>query len=275
MALKQQRPTSPGQRSRIAPGFDELTGGSPDKSLTISLKSSGGRNNHGHITSRHRGGGHKRLYRVIDFRRNKVGVPAKVVAIEYDPYRSAHIARLTYADGEAAYILAPVGLTVGDAVVSSAHADIKPGNCLKLKYIPLGTNLHNLELRPGRGGQLVRSAGVGAQLMAKEGRYATVRLPSGEFRKVLLECRASIGQVGNTNHFNSTLGKAGRSRWKGRRPSVRGVAMNPVDHPMGGGEGRTSGGRHPCTPWGIPTKGKKTRHNKRTDKFIVKSRSKA
>jgi large subunit ribosomal protein L2 len=200
-------------------------------------------------------------------------VPGKVETIEYDPYRTARIARVVYADGERRYILAPIGIAVGSQILSSAHADIKPGNCLKLKYIPLGTNLHNLELRPGKGGQLVRSAGVGAQLMAKEGKYATVRLPSGEFRKILAECRATIGQVGNTDHFNTSKGKAGRSRWQGIRPTVRGVAMNPVDHPMGGGEGRTSGGRHPVTPWGKPTKGKKTRHNKRTDKFIVKRRS--
>jgi large subunit ribosomal protein L2 len=273
MALKPNRPTSPGRRTRVASDFAEVTESKPVRALLETIPSSGGRNNHGHITTRHRGGGHKRRYRVLDFKRDKVGVPGKVETIEYDPYRTARIARVVYADGERRYILAPIGIAVGSQVLSSAHADIKPGNCLKLKYIPLGTNLHNLELRPGKGGQLVRSAGVGAQLMAKEGKYATVRLPSGEFRKILADCRATIGQVGNTDHFNTSKGKAGRSRWQGIRPTVRGVAMNPVDHPMGGGEGRTSGGRHPVTPWGKPTKGKKTRHNKRTDKFIVKRRS--
>jgi large subunit ribosomal protein L2 len=226
------------------------------------------------MTARHRGGGHKRRYRVIDFRRDKVGVPGTVKTIEYDPNRTARIALINYADGEKRYILAPVGLRVGEQVVSSAHADIKPGNCLKLKWIPLGTILHNVEIRPGKGGQMVRSAGAGAQLMAKEGKYATLRLPSGEFRKILLECRATVGQVGNTEHANLKLGKAGRSRWLGRRPHVRGTAMNPVDHPHGGGEGRTAGGRHPVTPWGQPTKGKRTRKNKATDQFIVKRRKK-
>jgi len=273
MAMNQHRPTSPGRRGRIAPSFEEITADAPHKGLTSSISRTGGRNNHGHITSRHRGGGHKRRYRVLDFKRDKVGVPGRVETVEYDPFRTARIALVCYADGERRYILAPIGLGVGSEVLSSAHADIKPGNCLKLKHIPLGTNIHAVELRPGKGAQLVRSAGVGAQLMAKEGKYATVRLPSGEFRKILLECRASIGQVGNTEHFNMAKGKAGRTRWLGIRPAVRGVAMNPVDHPMGGGEGRTSGGRHPVTPWGKPTKGKKTRHNKRTDKFIVKRRT--
>jgi large subunit ribosomal protein L2 len=274
MATKKHKPTSPGARGTITAGFEEITRSTPERKLLRKLMRRGGRNNHGHITTRHRGGGHKRRYRLIDFRRDKVGVPARVNSIEYDPNRSARIALLHYADGEKRYILAPVGLQVGDTVLSSAHADIKPGNSLKLKSIPVGTVVHNVELRPWKGGQLVRSAGAGAQLMAKEGRYATLRLPSGEFRKVLVNCRATIGQVGNTEHGNLKLGKAGRSRWLGRRPHVRGVAMNPVDHPHGGGEGRTSGGRHPVTPWGVPTKGKRTRKNKSTTKFIVKRRTK-
>ena len=252
--------------------FAGLSSEGPERSLLRPLTSSGGRNNHGHMTSRHRGGGHKRRYRLVDFRRDKVGVPATVKTLEYDPVRSARIALLFYADGEKRYILAPAGLEVGAQVLSSAHADIKPGNCLRLKNIPVGTIVHNIELRPGKGGQLVRSAGGGAQLMAREGRYATLRLPSGEFRKILVDCRATVGQVGNAEHMNIKIGKAGRSRWLGRRPHVRGVAMNPVDHPHGGGEGRTSGGRHPVTPWGFPTKGKPTRHNKTTERFIVKRR---
>jgi large subunit ribosomal protein L2 len=256
----------------VSPGFEELTTDRPERSLLERLQPAKGRNNHGHITSRHRGGGHARLYRKIDFKRDKIGVPGTVRTIEYDPNRSARIALVSYADGEKRYILAPVGLKVGDAVISSSKADIKPGNSLKLKSIPIGTIVHNIELRPGKGGQLSRSAGAGSQLMAKEGSYATLRLPSGEFRKVLIECRATVGTVGNTEHANLSLGKAGRSRWLGRRPSVRGVVMNPVDHPHGGGEGRTSGGRHPVTPWGKPTKGKKTRTNKTTSKFIVKRR---
>jgi large subunit ribosomal protein L2 len=272
MGMKKLKPTSPGNRNTIRPDFAEVTAGRPEKSLVVGKTRISGRNNVGNITMRRRGGGHKRRYRVIDFKRDKVGVPATVATIEYDPNRTARIALLHYADGEKRYILAPVGLGVGDTVVSSAHADIKPGNCLKIKYIPLGTILHNVELRPSKGGQLVRSAGVGAQLMAKEGKYATLRLPSGEFRKILMECRATVGQVGNSEHGNRKLGKAGRSRWLGRRPKVRGSAMNPVDHPHGGGEGRTSGGRHPVTPWGFPTKGKRTRSNKSTDQFIVKRR---
>ena len=254
------------------PDFQEVTTSKPLKSLTEKKTSSGGRNSDGHITVRHRGGGHKQRYRVIDFKRNKTGVPAKIATIEYDPNRSAYIALLHYADGEKAYILAPQKVEVGDEVISSAHADIKPGNTLKLKYIPLGTVIHNVELRPGKGGQMVRSAGTWAQLMAKEGKYALLRLPSSELRKVLLECRATVGSVSNPKHENQECGKAGRSRWQGMRPAVRGVAMNPVDHPHGRGEGRTSGGRHPVTPWGQPTKGKKTRKNKRTNKFIVKRR---
>jgi large subunit ribosomal protein L2 len=272
MGMKKLKPTSPGNRNTIRPDFAEVTAGRPEKSLVVGKTRISGRNNVGNITMRRRGGGHKRRYRVIDFKRDKVGVPATVATIEYDPNRTARIALLHYADGEKRYILAPVGLGVGDTVVSSAHADIKPGNCLKIKHIPLGTILHNVELRPSKGGQLVRSAGVGAQLMAKEGKYATLRLPSGEFRKILMECRATVGQVGNSEHGNRKLGKAGRSRWLGRRPKVRGSAMNPVDHPHGGGEGRTAGGRHPVTPWGFPTKGKRTRSNKSTDQFIVKRR---
>ncbi|TVR01178.1 MAG: 50S ribosomal protein L2 [Deltaproteobacteria bacterium] len=272
MAIKKHKPTSPGRRFMSSAGFEEITKSTPERSLLGPLRRTGGRNNHGHMTIRHRGGGHKRRYRIVDFKRDKVGVPARVAGIEYDPVRTARLALLHYRDGEKRYILAPIGLSVGDEVVSSAHADIKPGNALKLRHIPVGTMVHNLELRPGKGGQLVRSAGASAQLMAREGKYATLRLPSGEFRKVLVECRATIGQVGNTEHANIKIGKAGRKRWLGRRPKVRGVVMNPVDHPHGGGEGRTSGGRHPVTPWGFPTKGKRTRSNKRTDRFIVKRR---
>jgi large subunit ribosomal protein L2 len=234
--------------------------------------SSGGRNNYGRITSRFRGGGHKRRYRRIDFRRNKVGVPAKVAHIEYDPNRTARIALLHYADGEKAYILAPDGLKQGDSVLSSRFADIQPGNCLPLGEIPAGTAVHNIEMRLGKGGQLVRSAGTSAQLMGKDGKYALIKLPSGEVRRINVHCRATVGQVSNLDHQNISLGKAGRKRWLGRRPHNRGVTMNPVDHPMGGGEGRTSGGRHPCSPWGQLSKGLKTRNNKRTDHMIVKSR---
>lgn len=274
MAMRKYKPTSAGARGTVLTARDEITAAHPEKGLLERHHRSQGRNNHGHITSRHRGGGHKRRYRIIDFKRDKIGVPGKVTTIEYDPYRTARIALVTYADGEKRYILAPNGISVGAEVLSSSKADIKPGNCLKIKAIPVGTIVHNIELRPGKGGQMARSAGAGAQLMAKEGKYATLRMPSGEFRRVLLECRASVGQVGNLEHSNQSLGKAGRSRWLGIRPSVRGVAMNPVDHPMGGGEGRTSGGRHPTTPWGVKTKGKKTRHNKRTDVMIVKRRNK-
>ena len=272
MAIKVYRPTSPGRRNMSTPDRAALAKQGPARELVVAKPKSGGRNNHGHTTSRHIGGGHKQRYRLIDFKRTKIGVPGRVSSIEYDPNRTAHIALITYADGERRYILAPVGLGVGDTILSSPKADIKPGNCMKLKYIPVGTTLHAIELRPGKGAQMVRSAGVSAQLMAREGKYATLRLPSGEFRKVLVECRATIGQVSNPEHSNVRIGKAGRTRWLGRRPSVRGVAMNPVDHPHGGGEGRTSGGRHPVTPWGFPTKGKPTRKNKSTDRFIVKSR---
>ncbi|QED28776.1 50S ribosomal protein L2 [Microvenator marinus] len=273
MGIRNSNPTSPGRRFLRRNDFAELTAGSPEKSLTESVKRSGGRNNNGHITVRHRGGGHKRRYRLIDFKRNKVGIPARVKSIEYDPNRSAYIALIAYADGEKSYIIAPQGLNVGDEVISSVHADIKPGNTLRLAKIPVGTVVHNIELRPGKGAQMVRSAGTWAQLMAKEGKYALLRLPSGELRKVLQTCRATVGAVSNPKHENGASGKAGRSRWLGRRPSVRGVAMNPVDHPHGGGEGRTSGGRHPVTPWGVPTKGYKTRKNKRTDRFIVRRRN--
>ena len=272
MGIRSYKPTSPGRRGMTTRDRSDLTDKRPEAKLVEPLSSSGGRNNRGRITSRFRGGGHKRHYRLVDFKRQKTGVPAKVVALEYDPNRSADIALLQYADGEKAYILAPAKLEIGDEVVSSAHADIKPGNCLRLQYIPVGTIIHNIELKDGRGGQLVRSAGAGAQLQAKEGSYALVRLPSGEVRKVHVRCRATIGGVGNAEHANVSLGKAGRSRHLGRSPHNRGVTMNPIDHPHGGGEGRTSGGRHPVTPWGKPTKGKRTRHNKRSNAFIVKSR---
>jgi large subunit ribosomal protein L2 len=256
--------------------FTELTRGKkPEKSLTVGRAKSGGRANTGHVTAYQRGGGHKRKYRLIDFKRSdKAGVPAKVAAIEYDPNRTAHIALLHYLDGEKRYILAPVGLNVGDVVLSGSTADIKPGNHLPLSNIPVGTQIHNIELKPGKGAQMVRSAGTSAQLMAREGAYAQIRLPSGETRMVLATCTATIGQVGNAEHELVQLGKAGRKRWLGKRPHVRGVAMNPIDHPHGGGEGRTSGGRNPVTPWGKPTKGHKTRRNKRTDRLIVRRRNK-
>lgn len=274
MGTKSFKPTSPGQRFAKLSDFSEVTRSSPEKKLTAKLTKKAGRNNNGRITVRHKGGGHKRRYRIVDFKRTKTGVPAKVASIEYDPNRTAYIALLHYTDGEKSYIIAPQKLGVGDTVVSSAHADIKPGNSLKMKYIPVGTVIHNVELKPGKGGQMARSAGAWAQLVAKEGKYASVRLPSGEIRKVLLACRATIGAVSNREHENRSLGKAGRTRWLGIRPAVRGVAMNPVDHPHGGGEGRTSGGRHPVTPWGTPTKGYKTRKNKRTTALIMKNRKK-
>jgi large subunit ribosomal protein L2 len=274
MVTRRVKPTSPGRRFQSYASFEEISDKKPEKSLLRIIKKSGGRNANGRITSRHRGGGHKRFYRMIDFKRDKIGIPAKVASIEYDPNRSARIALLQYADGEKRYILSPLQLSVGDEVMSGPDADIKPGNTLPLKNIPLGTHIHNIELRMGKGGQIVRSAGTYAQLMAKEDRYALVKLPSSEVRMVLLNCTATVGQIGNVTHENVNLGKAGRKRWLGRRPKVRGVAMNPVDHPMGGGEGRSSGGRHPCTPWGVPTKGYRTRKNKRTDKFIVKRRAK-
>ncbi len=274
MAVKKIKPTSPGRRFQGYSTFEEITCTTPEKRLLKVIKKSGGRNANGRITSRHRGGGHKRHYRIIDFKRDKTGIPAKVASIEYDPNRSARIALLHYADGDKRYILAPLRLSVGDAVMSGPDVDIRPGNALPLKNIPLGTHIHNIELRLGKGGQIVRSAGTYAQLMAKEDRYALVKLPSGEVRMVLLSCQATIGQLGNVMHENISLGKAGRRRWLGRRPKVRGVAMNPVDHPMGGGEGRSSGGRHPCTPWGKPTKGYKTRKNRSSDQYIVKRRTK-
>jgi len=272
MAVRTYKPTSPGRRFQTGSTFEEITKTKPEKSLLRPLKKSGGRNNLGRLTSRHIGGGHKRKLRVIDFRREKMDIPAKVAAIEYDPNRSSRIALLHYADGEKRYILAPLGLKVGATVISSEKADIKEGNTMPLKSIPLGSHIHNLELKIGRGGQMIRSAGAYGQLMAKEGDYAQVRMPSGEVRKVRVECKATIGQVGNIEHENISIGKAGRTRWLGKRPKVRGVVMNPIDHPMGGGEGRSSGGRHPCTPWGVPTKGYKTRKNKSSDKYIVKKR---
>jgi large subunit ribosomal protein L2 len=276
MAIKKFVPTSPGRRFMTVSTFDEITRDKPEKSLTEPLKKKAGRNATGRITVRHQGGGHKRKYRVIDFKRNKDGVPAKVAAIEYDPNRSANIALLHYKDGEKRYILAPVGITVGTEVLSGEGADIKPGNAMKLKDIPVGTLIHNIELKAGKGGQLVRSAGAAAQLMAKEGKYAHVRLPSGEVRLISQECRATIGQVGNLDHENITIGKAGRSRWLGKRPAVRGVVMNPVDHPHGGGEGKAPIGRKsPVTPWGKPTLGYKTRKkNKESDQFIISRRRK-
>lgn len=274
MAVKKVKPTSPGRRFQEYSTLEEITTTTPEKGLLRTIRKKGGRNFYGRITCRHRGGGHKRHYRAIDFRRNKQGIPAKVASIEYDPNRSARIALLNYVDGEKRYILAPVNLKVGDTIMAGEAADIKPGNALPLGSIPLGTQIHNIELRMGKGGQIVRSAGSFAQLMAKEAPYALIKLPSGEVRKVLLKCMATIGQVGNVIHENISMGKAGRARWVGRRPKVRGVAMNPVDHPMGGGEGRSSGGRHPCSPWGTPSKGYRTRKNKTTNKYIVKRRAK-
>jgi large subunit ribosomal protein L2 len=274
MALISRKPTSAGRRFQTALDFAEITRSEPEKSLVVPLKKSGGRNCYGRVTARHRGGGHKRQYRLIDFKRNKLEVPGKVASIEYDPNRTTRIALLHYLDGEKRYILAPQGLQVGDIVVSSATADIKPGNALPLLNIPTGTQVHNVELKPGKGGQMARSAGAYAQLMAKEGKQAHLKLPSGEVRMVPVDCRATIGQLSNVEQENVSLGKAGRKRWSGKRPHVRGVAMNPVDHPMGGGEGKSSGGRHPCTPWGVPTKGYKTRKPKASDRYIVKHRSK-
>ncbi|MEW6261325.1 MAG: 50S ribosomal protein L2 [Thermodesulfobacteriota bacterium] len=273
MAVISVKATSPGRRFQTYDSCEEITKNEPEKSLLSPKKSRGGRNVYGRITARHRGGGERNHYRIIDFKRNKIGIPAKVAGIEYDPNRSARIALLHYADGEKRYILAPVDLKVGDTVMAGPDADIRAGNSLPLERIPLGTQIHNIELKAGRGGQIVRSAGTFAQLMAKEDRYALVKLPSGEVRKVLACCYATIGQIGNVVHENVSLGKAGRKRHMGWRPKVRGVAMNPIDHPMGGGEGRSSGGRHPCSPWGVPTKGYKTRKNKRTDKYIVKRRN--
>jgi large subunit ribosomal protein L2 len=271
--VRSYKPTSPGRRKMSVSDFAELTRTTPEPSLVEGIGKSGGRNNNGRVTAWHRGGGHKRRYRRIDFRRDKVGVPARVAGIEYDPNRSANIALLHYKDGEKRYILAPLGLKLGDPIEAGPAAEIRPGNALPLANIPLGTVIHAVEMKPGKGAQLVRSAGVGAQLMAREGDYATLRMPSGENRLIHVRCMATVGQVGNLEHENRRIGKAGRSRWLGKRPNVRGVAMNPIDHPMGGGEGKSSGGRHPCTPWGIPTKGHKTRNKKhRTDRYIVKRR---
>jgi len=275
MPIKRFKPTSPGCRQFETADFGDLTKGKkPERRLTESKQKTGGRNNRGRITVRFRGGGHKQRYRVIDFRRNKIGVPAKIDSIQYDPNRSARIALLHYADGEKSYILAPDGVNAGDTVISSRHADIQPGNAMPLRYIPTGTLIHAIEMKIGKGAQMVRSAGTSAQLMAKDGAYAQVRLPSGEVRMVHLNCRATIGQVSNSQHARVSHGKAGRTRWLGRRPHNRGVTMNPVDHPMGGGEGRTSGGRHPCSPWGQLAKGLKTRRNKASNKFIVRKRGK-
>ena len=272
MALKQFNPTTPGRRTLVLVDKSELYKGGPEKSLTVGLTKKGGRNNTGRITARRRGGGHKRRYRVIDFKRNKTGMSATVERIEYDPNRTAFIALLKYEDGEVAYIIAPQRLKAGDVVISDDRADIKPGNCLPLKNIPVGTITHNIEMKVGKGAQIARSAGTYGQLVGKDAGYAQLRLSSGELRLVLGECRATVGAVSNADNQNINLGKAGRNRWLGKRPAVRGVAMNPIDHPHGGGEGRTSGGRHPVTPWGKPTKGKRTRSNKSTDKYIMRSR---
>ncbi len=275
MAIKTYKPTSPGRRGASGHTFEEITKGTPEKSLTEAIHRRAGRNNQGRITVRHRGGGHRRRYRVIDFRRDKVGIPGRVAAIEYDPNRSARIALIVYVDGEKRYMIAPLGLQVGDTVLSGLQAEIRPGNALPLRNIPIGSVVHNIELYAGRGGQLVRAAGTSAQLLAKEGEYATLRLPSGEMRYVRQECMATIGQVGNAEHGNISLGKAGRKRWLGWRPTVRGSAMDPSSHPHGGGEGRSPIGMPgPKTPWGKPALGKKTRRNKRTDKYIVRRRAK-
>jgi large subunit ribosomal protein L2 len=273
MGIRQIRPINSSSRFQTFPDFAEVTSERPLKALVEGKKSYGGRNNKGRVTTRFRGGGHKRRYRAVDFRRDKHGIPGKIATIEYDPNRSARIALVHYADGDKRYILAPEGLQVGMEVVSGESAEINVGNALPLRLIPLGTMVHNVELKRGKGGQMVRSAGAAAQLMAKEGTYAQIKLPSGEVRRVHVECFATIGQVGNLEHENISVGKAGRTRWLGRRPHNRGVSMNPVDHPMGGGEGKTSGGRHPTTPWGVPTKGYKTRNNKRTDAMIVRRRN--
>ncbi len=275
MAINKLKPNTPGTRFRSVSSFDEVTKTTPEKSLTVALKKSGGRNNHGRVTARHIGGGHKRRYRIIDFKRDKKGIPAKVFSIEYDPNRTSRIALLHYADGEKRYILAPNGLKVGDTVQSGSGSDILVGNSLPLREMPLGSFVHNVEIKAGKGGQLGRSAGASIQLMAKEGEFAQLKMPSGEVRMIRLECMATYGVVGNAEQENISLGKAGRTRWKGKRPHVRGVAMNPVDHPMGGGEGKTSGGGHPVSPWGQKAKGLKTRkHKKESNKFIIKRRNK-
>jgi large subunit ribosomal protein L2 len=274
MPVKSYNPTSPGRRFQTTSTFDEVTRSTPEKSLVVKLNQSGGRNNRGKITTRYRGGGHRKKYRIIDFRREKKGIAAKVAQIEYDPNRSARIALLHYVDGEKRYILAPLGLKVGDSLMSGPDADITPGNALPLASIPVGTTIHNVELKQGAGGQLARSAGASVQFLARENEYATLRLNSGEVRRVRVECMATIGQVGNIDHENISIGKAGRSRWMGMRPRVRGVVMNPVDHPLGGGEGKASGGRPGCSPWGLAD-GIRTRHNKKTNKFIISRRTKS
>jgi large subunit ribosomal protein L2 len=274
MPIRNYKPTSAGRRFQSVQTFDEITTDRPYKPLTETLDRSGGRNNRGELTSWWRGGGHKRNYRVIDFKRDKFNIPGRVSTVEYDPNRTARIALVTYADGEKRYILHPLGLKPGDQVISGENVDILPGNCLPLKNIPLGTMIHNVELKKGKGGQIARSAGSAVQLVAKEGFFASVKMPSGEIRLINIECLATVGQVGNLDHENVSIGKAGRNRWLGRRPHVRGVAMNPVDHPLGGGEGKSSGGRHPVSPWGMPTKGFKTRRRKSTNRFIVQRRKK-
>lgn len=272
MGIKNFKPTTPSKRFTSLQTFEDLSKVQPLKSLTTGLRKTGGRNNKGHLSIRHRGGGHKRSYRRIDFRREKLGVPARVTTIEYDPNRSARIALLSYRDGEKRYILAPDGLRIGSTLASGPDADILAGNSLPMRKIPLGTVIHNIEMKQGKGAQIARAAGVSAQLVAKEGNYAQIKMPSGEVRKIHIDCYATIGQVGNQEHSSVSIGKAGRNRWLGRRSKVRGVAMNPVDHPHGGGEGKTSGGRHPLSPWGMPTKGYKTRNSKRTDPMIIKRR---
>jgi len=272
MPVKKYNPTSPGRRNMSVATFEEITKKRPEKSLLAVKKRTGGRNNQGRMTTRHRGGGHKQHYRIIDFKRNKFNIPGKVAAIEYDPNRSARIALINYVDGEKRYMLAPVGLKIGDMIMSGDQADVRVGNSVPLRRIPLGTQIHNVELTQGKGGQLVRSAGASAQLMARDEHYAQVRLPSGEVRMVHVNCQATIGQVGNVDHGNVRIGKAGRARWMGRRPEVRGAAMNPVDHPHGGGEGRAPRGGQPQTKWGKPAQGYRTRNNKRTDKFIIRGR---
>ncbi|MEM5536673.1 50S ribosomal protein L2 [Neptuniibacter pectenicola] len=273
MAVTKTKPTSAGRRHVVTVTNSELHKGKPHAALVEKKSKSGGRNHHGRITTRHIGGGHKQQYRVIDFRRNKDGIPATIERLEYDPNRSAHIALVVYADGERRYIIAPKGVSAGAKIISGDSVDIKPGNTMPLRNVPVGSVIHCVELKPGKGAQIARSAGTSAQLVAREGAYATLRLRSGEMRKVLVECRATLGEVSNSEHSLRQLGKAGATRWRGVRPTVRGVAMNPVDHPHGGGEGRTSGGRHPVSPWGVPTKGYKTRKNKRTDKLIVRRRN--
>jgi large subunit ribosomal protein L2 len=274
MPIRTYRPTSAGRRFQTGHTFDEITTSKPHKPLIEALNRTGGRNNRGEITSWWRGGGHKKNYRIIDFKRDKANIPGKISTVEYDPNRTARIALVTYADGEKRYILHPLGLKVGDPVIAGENVDILPGNCLPLKNIPLGTMIHNVELKPGKGGQIARSAGSAVQLVAKEGLYASVKMPSGEIRLINIECLATVGQVGNLDHENVSIGKAGRNRWMGHRPHVRGVAMNPVDHPLGGGEGKSSGGRHPVSPWGQPTKGYKTRRRKSTSRFILERKKK-